>query len=109
MSGVLDDEGPAAPPRSNGELVFSEPWESTAFAMAMGLVESGTFTHDEFRERLAEAIAAWDALPPGDRGEWSYYERWLQALQSLLFERGVIGDLELHERITDLDHQDHHH
>ncbi|MFD9651474.1 hypothetical protein [Streptomyces mirabilis] len=31
MSAPLDIEGPAAPPRSNGELVFAEPWESRAF------------------------------------------------------------------------------
>jgi hypothetical protein len=32
----LEIEGPAAPPRSNGELVFAAPWESRAFGLAAG-------------------------------------------------------------------------
>ncbi|MFF3919955.1 hypothetical protein ACFYZB_42375 [Streptomyces sp. NPDC001852] len=34
MNAPLDTEGPAAPPRSNGELLFAEPWESRACGMA---------------------------------------------------------------------------
>ena len=32
----LDVDGPAAPPRSNGELVFAEPWEGRAFGLRHG-------------------------------------------------------------------------
>jgi hypothetical protein len=39
MTAPLDIEGPVAPPRSNGELVFAEPWESRAFAAALALYE----------------------------------------------------------------------
>ena len=39
----LDIEGPAAPPRSNGELVFAAPWESRAFGLAMALHDGGLF------------------------------------------------------------------
>ena len=41
VSAPLDIEGPAAPPRSNGELVFAEPWESRAFGMAVSPVRGG--------------------------------------------------------------------
>ena len=34
-----DVDSPAAPPRSNAELVFSEPWESRAIGMAVSLYE----------------------------------------------------------------------
>jgi hypothetical protein len=37
----LDVEGPAAPPRSNGELAFAAPWESRAFGLAMALHDGG--------------------------------------------------------------------
>jgi nitrile hydratase accessory protein len=108
VSGLLAEDGQAAPPRDNGELVFAAPWESTAFAMAIGLEEAGVFTAEEFRVRLIESIAAWEALPERSRGAWSYYERWLHALQALLFDREVIGDLELHDRIATLAHHDDH-
>ena len=34
------DGGAAAPPRSNGELVFEAPWESRSFGMAVALSEA---------------------------------------------------------------------
>ena len=33
----LDTEGPAAPPRANGELVFTAPWQSRIFGTTMHL------------------------------------------------------------------------
>ena len=30
----LDLQGPAAPPRANGELVFEQPWQGRAFGLA---------------------------------------------------------------------------
>ena len=38
---VVAVDGPAAPPRSNGELVFAEPWESRAFGVAVALARRG--------------------------------------------------------------------
>ena len=42
-SDILDQEGPAAPPRTNGELVFELPWESRVFGLTMSLYEAGQF------------------------------------------------------------------
>ncbi len=109
MTGLVHDEGPVAPPRANGELVFSEPWESTAFAMAIALEEQGVFTPAQFRVRLIEAIARWEVLPAAGRPECSYYAHWLEALQAVLAERGLVGDRELHERMAALDNHDHPH
>jgi hypothetical protein len=44
----FDIEGPAAPPRANGELVFAEPWEGRAFGLAMALVHGGTISYEAF-------------------------------------------------------------
>ena len=57
MTLPMDIDGPAAPPRSNGELVFAEPWESRAFAMAVALCEASVFTWREFQEALITRIA----------------------------------------------------
>ena len=62
--------GAAAPPRSNGELVFEEPWHSRAFAMAVALNEAGVFTWPRFQEALIARIAVWQAT---DRTDWHYY------------------------------------
>ncbi len=54
-------EGPAAPPRSNGELVFSEPWESRIFGMAVSMHQAGCFEWAAFQGELIAAIGRWEA------------------------------------------------
>lgn len=124
MSAVieLDVEGPAAPPRANGELVFAEPWESRAFGLAMSLNEAGAFTWDEFREELITAISTWEQLAqPGDC--YSYYQCWLTALEQISVSHDLIPAHALRERAQELadrpagydhghdhgDHDDHDH
>ncbi len=85
----LDVEGPGAPPRSNGELVFAEPWESRAFGLVMALHESGTFTWDDFRDQLISSIGSWEKTSsPGEC--YSYYVCWLQALENVLGGLGLV-------------------
>lgn len=93
----LDVEGPAAPPRSNGELVFAAPWEGRAFGLAMALVDAGAISYDTFRAELIEQIAAWEADPPV--GEcFSYYACWLRALEHVLAAAGLVSAGELRVR-----------
>ena len=97
----LPASGPAAPPRSNGELVFAEPWESRAFGMAVSLHEQGLFAWDEFREQLIAEIAAWERTHPGARtaeAGYRYYDRWLAALEKLLAEKDLCAKADLDER-----------
>src|SRR3954452_14850838 len=93
----LDAEGPAAPPRSNGELVFAEPWEGRAFGLTMALVHGGTMSYETFRTALIERISAWEAAAPaGER--FSYYRCWLQALEQVLNRAGLVGMHQVAER-----------
>ena len=105
--GVLDVYGPGSPPRSNGELVFAEPWESRAFGLALALHAEGAFEWEDFRQELIATIAVWDEA-------WSYYRCWLAALESVLTARGVVSSAEVDHRARSLalrpeghDH-DHH-
>ncbi len=82
----LDISGPAAPPRSNGELVFAAPWESRAFGLAMALHDGGLFEWEAFRQQLIAAVARAEAAG----GEFSYYRCWLEALQVLLDTAGLV-------------------
>jgi nitrile hydratase accessory protein len=85
MTLLMNVEGPAAPPRSNGELVFAEPWESRAFAMAVALCEAGVFTWREFQAALISRIARQDEAST----DWCYYEHWLGALEDVLANQGA--------------------
>jgi nitrile hydratase accessory protein len=99
-----DVEGPEALPRSNGELVFEAPWESRAFALAVGLGREGVYDWEDFRARLIAEIGAWEAEHPGavddaEREGWSYYDHWLTSLEGVLVE----GD-----HISEHDHEHQH-
>ena len=108
---ALDISGPAAPPRSNGELVFAAPWESRAFGLAMALHDGGLFEWESFRRQLIAAVARAEAAG----GEFSYYRCWLEALQTLLDSSGLVDAASVEERAGVLacrapghDHGDHH-
>jgi nitrile hydratase accessory protein len=94
---ALDVEGPAAPPRSNGELVFAEPWQGRAFGLTMALVDRGAIPYEAFRERLISQISAWERTHP-DGGNFSYYRCWLEALEQELAERQLVDTHELTAR-----------
>jgi nitrile hydratase accessory protein len=88
--GVAAPDAPAAPPRSNGELVFEEPWESRAFGVAVALHDAGIVDFETFRARLVREIGAWESEHgPVDPG-YRYYERWLTALERTLLETGLV-------------------
>lgn len=113
MSAPLDIAGPAAPPRSNGELVFAEPWESRAFGMAVTLYEAGAFTWPDFQAALIARIAAWEASAADE--PYNYYRLWLAALEDVLADMRTVSTDEITTRAQDLaqrppghDHHDHH-
>ncbi len=98
MTLPMDIAGPAAPPRSNGELVFAEPWESRAFAMAVSLCEAGVFTWREFQAALIARIARQHDTSTG----WCYYAHWLSALEDVLASRGAVPHHDVTARATEL-------
>jgi nitrile hydratase accessory protein len=87
---VADPSAPAAPPRSNGELVFEEPWESRAFGVAVALHDAGVIDFEAFRVRLVEEIGAWEESRGGAGEAYRYYERWLAALERTLLDAGLV-------------------
>lgn len=61
--------------------VFDEPWQASAFAMAVALQDTGTLDRQEFAETLGAELE--DGLP--------YWDAWLAALESLLARHGLAG------------------
>jgi nitrile hydratase accessory protein len=98
----LDVDGPAAPPRRNGELVFQAPWESRLFGVTISLHRAGLFAWEEFRSLLIAEIGAWEKQRHA-QAEWSYYERWAAALERLLAAKGLCAPGDLSRRILELE------
>ncbi|MBI2506427.1 MAG: nitrile hydratase accessory protein [Candidatus Latescibacteria bacterium] len=90
-------------PRQNGELLFAAPWEARAFGLAVALSERGVYVWKEFSQALAAQTAA---QPPGEPEH--YYERWLESLEHLALEKGLVHPEELATRMAELEAQDDH-
>ena len=79
-----------SPPRLNGKLCFSQAWERQAFGVALALSKTGHFDWEDFRQKLIAAIGEWEDTHSLDDPSWSYYERWLTALERLLIEEKLV-------------------
>lgn len=101
MSKALDPlpvDGPIAPPRRNGELIFETPAEGRLFGLTVALLEAGRFEWSEFQSRLIDSIERHEA----ERGdvEYDYYGCWFEAFGSLAQAKGWVkpGALDALER-----------
>ena len=93
---VAEMQGPEAPPRKNGELVFDSLWEGRTFGMAVTLSDKGLYPWRDFRSSLIDVISRCDEA--GDTTT-PYYERFLAALEHLAVDRGLVSVDEL-DRLT---------
>lgn len=75
----------------DGEPVFSEPWEASAFALVVELYNQGVFSWDEWAETLGQTIKANDP-------DTAYYQNWLDALQAILENKSVLASPEVKKR-----------
>lgn len=73
-------------PRDEGGPVFAEPWQATAFALAVRLSADGQFTWKEWAAALAEELKADELRGEPDDGS-RYYHCWLGALEHLVIEK----------------------
>jgi nitrile hydratase accessory protein len=107
-SEILDQNGPAAPPRINGELVFESPWESRLFGLTMSLHEAGLFDWAEFRRLLIEEIGIWDVEEHPEE-DWNYYEHWAAAFEKMLAKKNFCAPAELDGRVATFSSRPHGH
>ena len=98
--GRLMDGMPAADavPRRNDDLAFDNPWEIRAFGLAVAAHQEGHFAWPDFQGELIDAIRRWEDVPDG---EWRYYSRWLEALEHLVVERGLVDPAEIGQRAAE--------
>jgi nitrile hydratase accessory protein len=80
-------------PGDGDQLSFEQPWELRAFALAVAAHHNGYYDWSEFQLALIGSIRRWE----GDDAQapWRYYERWLEALETVLSGTGVLEGSEL--------------
>lgn len=91
----------SAPPTPDGpdlrrlvdpeRVAFAEPWQAQAYALAYELNRAGLFTWAEWSQTLGARLKA---RPHDDGGE--YYVAWLEALETLVIEKGAASAATLH-------------
>jgi nitrile hydratase accessory protein len=89
---------PDSPPRLDGKLLFTNRWERDVFGLALSLSKAGCFEWEAFRQCLIASIARWEALDCANQPRWDYYERFLEALLSVIESSGTLCAAEL-ERV----------
>lgn len=85
----------AALPLEREGPVFAEPWQASAFALAVHLSERGVFAWSEWSAALGHEIRA--AGQHGAESE-AYFHRWLAALERLCREKGLLDVAEVSRR-----------
>ncbi len=83
-------------PDDDGQLAFTQPWELRAFALAVAAHQNGRYDWSEFQLALIGAIRRWEGSP--EDSPWRYYDRWLEALETVLSGTGVLAGTELDDR-----------
>ena len=82
------------------EPPFAEPWQAQALATSLGLQDAGLVSPTEWSEALGAAIRRAQAAGDPDTGE-PYYLHVLDALETLLRDKGLVADAELRTRKAD--------
>ena len=68
--------------------MFAEPWQATAFALAVRLCAGGCFSWTEWAEALSLELKADESRgEPADGSR--YYHCWLSALERLTIAKGL--------------------
>jgi nitrile hydratase accessory protein len=100
----LDVEGMAAPPRANGELVFSAPWESRIFGVTVSLHQAGLFEWRTFQQELIRSIGRWEA-GHAEGEPYSYWSCWLDASERMLADLDAVAQAAIDDRAAAIEAQ----
>ncbi len=98
------DQLPALPRDDDGP-VFRQPWEAQAFAMTLRLHQAGRFTWKEWTECLGAEFAAAESRGEPDWGD-AYFLLWLNALEKIVADKGVVDAAALRQRKTEWEDAD---
>lgn len=86
--GGMHGFGPVSP--EPDEPVFHHDWEARTLALTLAMAAHGRWNIDASRH-------ARERIPPADYLRYSYYERWISGLITLMREHDLISEQELRE------------
>lgn len=75
--------------------VFTAPWQAQALALQSALRDRGVISAAEWAQALGDAIRRAQQRGDPDDGS-SYWQHWLDALESLLITKGLATAEQLH-------------
>src|SRR4030088_3524799 len=90
LPGILDDE--------TGRT-FGAPWQAQAFALVVQLNKTGHFGWDEWVRVFSREIAR-SPSRAGENENDTYYRQWLDALEQIVVERGLLAPGDAQERAS---------
>lgn len=96
MTASTTEPIPVPPDDGSDEPVFTEPWHAQLFAITVKLSEAGHFTWPEWTERFG-AFSKRSSENGAPKDGSTYYDIWLEALESLLIESNLASQSVLHE------------
>ena len=83
------------PPGGREQPVFEEPWQASAFALAVHLSERGAIPWSEWSAALGREVQA----AAGDPAQVdAYFQLWLRALERICAAKGMVDPAEIRER-----------
>jgi nitrile hydratase len=84
--GGMEGFGPVDP--ADDGQPFEADWEARIYAVHLALLRRGVYGLDEHRDAI-------ERLPPARYLAASAYERWLEAIETLVVEKGLISAADL--------------
>lgn len=88
-------------PRRSGNVAFNHAWEIRAFSIATAMHNDGAFDWPEFQGELIRSVQMWESSHDTTAG-WNYYDRWMEALERLLDDKGMLNIEELDQRTAEV-------
>ncbi|MFB6097352.1 MAG: nitrile hydratase accessory protein [Haloferacaceae archaeon] len=77
---------------------FEAPWQARAFGLAVALADREDRDWQAFHERFVARIDEVDPTAMQADVEGTYYAQWLESLEELLLEEGLVTEGELARR-----------
>jgi nitrile hydratase accessory protein len=85
--------------RDETDRNFDAPWQAQAFALVVQLNKAGRFSWDEWVRVFSREIAR-SPFRPGESANDTYYRQWLDALEQIVVERGLLAPGDARERAS---------
>ena len=89
-------------PLASDDMAFDEPWQLRAFALAVAAHTSGQYEWSDFQAALIASIKDWESVNDAGADSWSYFEHWVNAIETVLSNHDLVDSGALDTRVRDV-------